>query len=212
MRRTGLFSVLAVVLVLALVTAANALGTEPKQQVSAPPAPLALSRTNARNYAESWVSNTSKKRNSNYPDWPSDCTNFASQTIAGGGYAMQFSSPKWYVKKVNKQWDWSYSWSGTGDLANFLVAKGWGTWWGYQTPGTHNIASLADILEYDWTGDGGWDHAAVEVLYSGCDPDSKWCGDLVDQHTTDRYHAFWTLQPYNANWQTTKIGLWHVNY
>ncbi len=30
-------------------------------------------------------------------------------------------------------------------------------------------------------------------------------GDLIDQHTTDRYHAIWHLRPYNSRWSTTTI-------
>jgi hypothetical protein len=110
------------------------------------------------------------------------------------------------------KWDCTNSWSVVGDFRSLLYARGWGTWMGLQTPGTHNGALRGDILGYDWEGDASWDHASVEVVYDGCDPDSGWCGDLVDQHTTDRYHAFWTLQPYNPDWQTTLIGLWRVHY
>jgi len=173
-------------------------------------APLALSRTSAKNYAENWAMG----RNSNYKSFSSDCTNFASQTIGpeGGGYAMQYTSPKWFMQKKWWGWRWTNSWSVVGNFRSLLYARGWGEWWGYQNPGTSNSAWYGDILGYDWTGDGIWDHASIEVAYTGCDPVSGWCGDLVDQHTTDRYHAFWTLQPYNPNWQTTRIGLWHVKY
>jgi hypothetical protein len=171
---------------------------------------LAFSRTSAVNYADYWA----KRRNSNYASFGSDCTNFTSQVINNGGYGQQSNSPAWYMRRglFGIGWVWSNSWSVVSDFRNLVIARGWGYSGGNQTPGSYNAAYYGDILDYDWDGNGSWDHATVEVSYYGTDPDSKWVGDLVDQHTTDRYHAFWTLQPYNANWQKTKIGLLRVKY
>ena len=35
-------------------------------------------------------------------------------------------------------------------------------------------------------------------------------GNLVDEHTTNRKNAFWTLRPYNVYWQTTTIYFVHI--
>ena len=34
--------------------------------------------------------------------------------------------------------------------------------------------------------------------------------DLVDAHTNNRYHAYWTLAQYNAGWATTQIVVLHI--
>ncbi len=169
---------------------------------------LLYTRYGARNYAEEWALSF----NHNYKQLSEDCTNFVSQAMhEGGGYPMQFSSPKWYMERHWWGWSWSNSWTVVGDLINLAYARGWGS--GYcVAPGEYNPASYGDVVTYDWDGNGVWDHASMEVVYYGCDPDSGWCGDLIDEHTTNRKHAFWTLQPYNANWQTTSYGILHLNY
>lgn len=67
---------------------------------------------------------------------------------------------------------------------------------------------MGDALFYDWQNDG-----LIRIqVGSGPDPNSGWWGDYVDQHTTDRYHAFWSLKPYNANYMsTTYIRVVHVS-
>lgn len=62
------------------------------------------------------------------------------------------------------------------------------------------------------------EHAAIQTVNYGTDynvwandpsnpysDNGGWVGSLVDQHTTDRYHAFWTLYPYNPHQATTWI-------
>ncbi len=62
-------------------------------------------------------------------------------------------------------------------------------------------ASQGDVISYDWNGDGVVDHQAIVVT-----PD----GQSVDAHTNNRYHAYWTLTQYNAQWQTTTITVYHI--
>lgn len=71
-----------------------------------------------------------------------------------------------------------------------------------------------DIVFYNWdyTGDkygSGFfgNHVAIVVAASGTDPKSGWTGPLVDEHTTNRKHAIWSLIPYNAQFATTG-GWW----
>jgi len=163
-------------------------------------------RIGARDYAEAHALHY----NNQYIHYNEDCTNFMSIALHEGGlYSMQYQTPKWYALGV---WH-TFSWTVTGDFVAFINAKGWG-YGGYSNiaPGTYNSAWYGDVILYDWNSDGVWDHASMEVVYSGCDPNSGWCGDLVDAHSRDRWHAFWTLAPYNASWQTTSYGLLHINY
>lgn len=161
-------------------------------------------RLGARDYAESHALNY----NNNYVHFDEDCTNFMSIALhEGGQYPMQYDVPKWYSLGV---WH-TLSWTVVGDLVNFVNARNWG--YSYHTsPGTYNSAQYGDIILYDWNSDGSWDHASMEVIYNGCDPVKGWCGDLVDAHTVNHKHAFWTLQPYNNYWQTTSYGILHIDY
>ena len=175
---------------------------------ASPNSAASYTRYGARGYAEQWALNF----NSNYKHLSSDCTNFVSQAMHDGGeYPMQFQSPKWYMERHWWGWTWSNSWTVIGDLINFVYAENWG--YGYcVSPGYSSSAWYGDIITYDWNGDGIWDHASMETVYNGHDPNSGVYGDLVDQHTTNRKHAIWTLQPYNPNWQTTIYGILHLYY
>jgi hypothetical protein len=70
--------------------------------------------------------------------------------------------------------------------------------------------SKGDIFFYNWdyTGDkygNGFfgNHDSILVSKSGTDPKSDWIGPLIDEHTTNRYHAIWNLIPYNSQAATT---------
>lgn len=42
------------------------------------------------------------------------------------------------------------------------------------------------------------------------DPVKGWVGTLVDEHSTNRYHAIWNLIPYNSKWAYTVTAEWHM--
>jgi hypothetical protein len=59
--------------------------------------------------------------------------------------------------------------------------------------------------------DGVYDHESIVVASDGTtnlDGTLNW--DLVDAHTNNRYHAYWTLAQYNASWATTHIVVVHI--
>jgi Putative amidase domain len=182
----------------------------------------------AANYADQYWQNY----NSNYPDFSStldDCTNFVSQSLHQGGFSYigfeqnPTDDHNWWVNRNPWQilhpprgWDWAHSWSVAPENYNFLMWTYPGGWnWG-TTSGTTNSAPpnglyRGDVLYYDW-GDGhGRSHAAIQTYIQGTDPTTGWFGDLVDAHTTNHYHAIWTLEPYNAKASTTTITLVHVD-
>lgn len=174
---------------------------------------LAFSGTGARDYANRWAT----ARNSNYPNFGSDCTNFVSQALhSGGGYPYtnygSYNSNAWWVSWNGLWFSYTNSWSVTNSLRTFLILDYPGGWdWGFQPVQPSNQALYGDVFFYDWQGDGSYEHASMEVAYSGTDANSGWSGNLIDQHTTDRYHAIWHLWPYNSNRYTTKIDLIHVD-
>ncbi|MFV9505622.1 MAG: amidase domain-containing protein [Oscillochloridaceae bacterium umkhey_bin13] len=105
--------------------------------------PVALStitynRTNAVNYANTWVTSGGRRRNSQYPDFSSDCTNFTSQVALAGGIRMvgdgscrdENNPREWYVKRLSsncgwpgqslRNWAWSRSWSVVADFRVYM--------------------------------------------------------------------------------------------
>lgn len=155
--------------------------------------------------------------NTLYPSFANsggDCTNFVSQALFAGGIAMRPSptysgTAAWYMLKSKHRWSYSPTWINAQDNAAFLeqlpsvtvVASVYGVAPGVQVA---DNASQGDIVLYDFNDDGVFDHEAIIVASDG----AGW--DLVDAHTNNRYHAYWTLAQYNASWATTRIVVLHI--
>jgi hypothetical protein len=67
-----------------------------------------------------------------------------------------------------------------------------------------------DVLFYDWGDGAGISHSAIQVGI-GLDSASGFSGNYVDYHTTDSYHHFWSLLPYNSRWASTTIYFMHIS-
>ena len=80
---------------------------------------------------------------------------------------------------------------------------------GLNTFTTSGLAK-GDLLFYDWQGDGIIDHVGIQVGH-GTDPDSGLFGDYTDQHSTNRFHSFWSLKPYNLQRGMTVIYLVRIS-
>jgi hypothetical protein len=95
-------------------------------------------RTAAVDYALTWASNGSQKRNSAYPNFSNDCTNFVSQALKAGGYGFQgnhdgctyeSTQGEWYVYRnsspsltcwgSNRDWLWSTGWATAHDFMKY---------------------------------------------------------------------------------------------
>jgi hypothetical protein len=186
--------------------------------VSAPTTGFAASGYNgaaAAAYADTYWNNY----NSAWPSFANsggDCTNFVSQALFAGGITMRLSPPNsgnaaWYMVK-SKQRHWSYAVPWVNAQANSIFAL-------QHLPGVTQVASYygvapgqmvadnatqGDIVLYDFNNDGVYDHEAIVVANDG----TSW--DLVDAHTNNRYHAYWTLAPYNGSWSTTRLVVLHI--
>jgi hypothetical protein len=157
------------------------------------------------------------------PAWPSfarkggDCTNFVSQALDAGGIAMRPSplysgDAAWYMaRSKGNHWSYALSWINAQDQSIFALQ---------HLPGVTQVADYTgvapgevvsdnaaqgDIVLYDWNDDGVYDHEAIIVASSD---GTTW--DLVDAHTNNRYHAYWTLAQYNTSWATTHIVVLHI--
>lgn len=161
------------------------------------------------------------------PAWPSfansggDCTNFVSQALYAGGISMRPSptfsgNAAWYMVKKRSRWSYAAPWVNAQDQSLFLLQ---------HLPGVTQVASYyglapgataadqaqqGDVVLYDWNNDGVYDHEAIITASDGTNPDGTTNWDLVDAHTNNRYHAYWTLAQYNASWATTRIVVLHI--
>lgn len=115
-------------------------------------------------------------RNLSYPFFYSDCTNFASQVIHAGGYAMHDG---WHVKGTYgpEHYDFTGSWVNVKDFYSYWVKTrdhAHRTFKGYHS-GIYTYADKGDIIQlYDQKGSNGLYHTIVVtgksdgyLLYSG---------------------------------------------
>jgi hypothetical protein len=168
--------------------------------------------------AASWADAHWNAGAAGWPTFSDDCTNFVSQALyLGGGYhetaytGSRTDDANWYMNLGSNRW--TYSWTVAFDHERFqAIHSPGGSYWGtYSGTYSGNDSVYAgDELFYDWNSNGSMDHMSIQTSY-GTDPKSGWYGDLVDQHTTNRYHAYWTLQPYNAQASTTSIDEYHLS-
>jgi hypothetical protein len=185
--------------------------------VSAPTTGFAASGYNgaaAAAYADSYWQNY----NQAYPSFANsggDCTNFVSQALFAGGITMRLSPPNsgnaaWYMVKTKRHWSYAAPWVNAQDNSIFALQ---------HLPGVTQVASYygiapgqkvsdnaaqGDIVLYDFNNDGVYDHEGIVVANDG----TSW--DLVDAHTNNRYHAYWTLAQFNGSWATTRIVVLHI--
>ena len=107
---------------------------------------------------------------------------------------------------------WSTTWINAQSNSLFLGqnlagATQIGTWTGLKPTDTPTLtASQGDVVLYDWNNDGVYDHESI--ITASDNGGAQW--DLVDAHTNNRYHAYWTLAQYNTNWSTTHIVVIHI--
>lgn len=122
---------------------------------------------------------------------------------------------KWYLASDSYgYWFKSTSWSVVTDQIRFQIGHYPGGSYGSSYPGvesnyTYNDANKGDLLAYDFKSDGIYDHMSLEVGV-GSTSDGMY-GDMVDAHTSNRYHRFWTLQNDNPDKNTTTIRVIHIS-
>jgi len=153
--------------------------------------------------------------------WPSfansggDCTNFVSQALYTGGIAMRLSpqysgDAAWYMVSTKHHWSYAAPWVDAQDNSIFALQHLAGvtqvaSYYGVAPGQTvADNATQGDIVLYDFNNDGVYDHEGIVVANDG----TSW--DLVDAHTNNRYHAYWTLAQYNGSWATTRIVVLHI--
>jgi len=144
---------------------------------------LEYDRDAARAYADRYA----LAYNPTYARFTGDCCNFASQCASAGGMPMalgDWTSGWWYDKEgTTSPSNDTYSWSWISCSRQIAF------WVGTRIDWVASISSVGkgDVIYYDWTGDGSWDHVAILVGTNSAGQ------KVIDAHTTDHYHLFWKL-------------------
>lgn len=133
-------------------------------------------RQKAVQYARRWAMG----RNPKYYDYSNiggDCTNFASQVLYAGSGQMNYKQTfGWYYMDANRK---SPSWTGVNELYNFLVTN--------RGSGPKAIEvnideiQLGDLVQFDFDGDGRFDHTPVIVETGDFTPSTV----LLAAHSVD---------------------------
>jgi putative amidase-like protein len=152
-----------------------------------------------------------------------DCVNFVSWAMyLGGGYPQHLGDGfesnyhNWF-ETIDGLGNWvpSDSWVKVNPQMQFQLLHIPGGYYAGQARGTATNSftglSQGDLLAYDWDSNGTYTHIAIQTSEG---KDLHWSssqvGDRVDQHTTDRVKAWWTLYPYNSQRNTTNIQFIHI--
>ena len=181
---------------------------------------MAYSRSAAISYSDKYA----KSPNPSYEFYASrDCTNFVSQCFNAGGMSK---TGTWYTYyNSDGEMCGSPAWVGADAFKNYVKNLGWtklGNWSKDGSTGTYktyayinNSANLTSsntgktVVFYDWFGDGEMDHAAFYVVNNAKTADvlgdGNVTGDLVNQHSNERYHVIWNRDLANPNRDDTRI-------
>lgn len=142
-------------------------------------------RRSAVQYAERWWNSY----NPSFHRFSVDCTNYVSQCLLAGGAPMRGvpdRSHGWWYKDNN----WSYSWAVAHSLRWYLS----GSTEGLKGKEIESADQLkpGDIICYDFSGDGRWDHTTIVV--------SKDANNmpLVNAHTDNSRHRYWSYEDSTA--------------
>jgi hypothetical protein len=117
--------------------------------------------------------------NSSYPHFTDDCTNFMSQAVHAGGYAMH---PEWTMSKSGSDFHYTRSWTVVYDFFNY-----WGSTRGHSYrvfKGHDGIADYANI------GD-------IIIFYDQTDKNRTWYHAVMDTHEANGevYYSAHTHDP-----------------
>ena len=175
----------------------------------------AFNRTSSANYSNTYAISPNSFNvidGSGYNVHSEDCTNFTSQSLYAGGLSMDltWNSTVGYNQSFGRFYRVdSATWVGANALKNYLknnnLATKIGSWSKNGTPAPYvtyayvnNSSNMTStdtgkvIVFYDWTGDGTMDHTALLVVNNGHSTYSgEGTGDLINQHSTNRYHVLW---------------------
>lgn len=182
---------------------------------------LSYNRSAAASYADQYANTYNYGK---FPQFSEDCQNFVSQAESSGTGGVEWfvtvpwppnrnssDDRDWYMWEYQTtpplEWYWSHAWSVVPDNRTF-ERNSWGDSIASQVYAAppHNYtfrswASQGDPVYYDWTSSGSFTHSSIIVTADG---------NYVDAHTNARYHAYFTLADFNAQWSTTTVEADHI--
>jgi len=148
-------------------------------------------RVKAVQYAEKWWNDYNPK----FKKFDVDCTNYISQCLWAGGAPMKHSSNR-------AKGNWSYSWAVAHSLRWYLPSSNSGLR-GKEVSSADQLKP-GDVICYDFTGDGHWQHNTIVVTKDGAGM------PLVNAHTTNSRHRYWDYRDSYAWTQKTAYKFFQI--
>lgn len=143
-------------------------------------------RGNAVAYGEQWR----EKGNPAFLSFAVDGANFVSQCLWAGGMPMEPSTDMeagwWYGGNGSEQDRYSFSWASSHSFRWYFGSQNGLTL--AQVVPEAALLEPGDVICYDWSGDGLWQHNAI---VAACDCNGQ---PLVNSHTPNCYHQDWRLR------------------
>ncbi len=150
-------------------------------------------------YAEKWWNDY----NPAFRAFPVDCSNFVSQCLWAGSFPMVGGARRdqgwWYRGNGGPRDTWSYSWAVAHSLRWYLAGSPL-----VQAAASAAELRLGDVISYDFTGDGRWEHSTV---VTGFDASGQ---PLVNAHTSNSRARFWDYRDSPAYTPRIKYSFWHI--
>lgn len=169
-----------------------------------------------------WYQSLAQIRNPSYAQFGNDCANFLSQTLKSAGAPFLGAPTGSGSHNIPSQWwsntsSWTNTWSVSENLRASIQGRGWHLFYSKYGAGAPNLipgigSARGLFVFYNWTGGSTASHSSYQVVANGIDqsPSPDWSGTLINQHTTDRWHAIWHLGPYNSQYATTRIWVYSL--
>ncbi|MFD1776379.1 amidase domain-containing protein [Paenibacillus rhizophilus] len=160
-------------------------------------------REDAAAYADRWWN----ENNPEFETFAVDCTNYVSQCLFAGGAPINYTGKRetgwWYKGYVGGQEGWSYSWAVSDSLRRYLDGeRSWGL--RAQIMERPEQLMLGDVIQYDWDGDGRYQHSTVITAFdAGGMP-------LVNAHTVPSRHRYWDYRDSYAWTDRTAYRFFHI--
>jgi hypothetical protein len=169
----------------------------PRQTIRTEGSRFHYDRLAAVKYAERWWNDY----NPDYKQFDNDCTNYVSQCLRAGGAPMRGVPNRkegwWYDHSK-----WSFSWAVAHSLRWYLS----GSEIGLRAEEVSSAQQLlkGDVICYDFTGDGSWQHTTVVVEK---DVDHM---PLVNAHTTNSRMRYWGYEDSTAWTPNIQYKFFHI--
>lgn len=156
-------------------------------------------------YARRWW----RRRNPDYISFENDCTSFISQCVRAGRAPMTGAGDRgagwWYRGMDGDEEGWSYSWAVANAFRAYLRSSATLTY-GLKATQVDAASDLTvgDVICYDWSGDGIWEHTTVVV------GKNRRGSPLVAAHTKDSYMRFWRYRTSRRYTPNTQYEFYHI--